>query len=71
MDDQINQGSLSRDTIVKVKELKRLVYKYHQYQNIDLDGIVKWTVHGAIKGDTKFLDDKLDLLHTTEKLASR
>jgi len=47
------------------------VYKYRQYQNIDPDEVVKWAVHAAIKGDMKFLDDKLDLLHTVETLASR
>src|SRR5215469_1799233 len=56
--------SLSQDTILKIEELKRLVNKYHQYQNIDPDVIVKWAVHGAFNGDTKFLHDKLDLLHT-------
>jgi len=65
-----NHGtSLSQDTVVKIEELKRLANKYHQYQNIDPDEIVKWAVHGAINGDTKFLHDKLDLLHTIESLA--
>ena len=61
--------SLSQDTILKIEELKQLVNKYHQYQNIDPDVIVKWAVHGAINGDTKFLHDKVDLLHTIESLA--
>jgi len=45
------------------------VYK-RQYQNTYPDEIVKWAVHGAINGDTKFLHDKLDQLYTIESLAS-
>ena len=45
------------------------MYKYRQYQNTDPDEIVKWAVHGAFTGDTKFLHDKLDLLYTIESLA--
>ena len=69
MNDQSYGTSLSQDTILQIEELKQLVNKYHQYQNIDPGVIVKWAVHGAINGDTKFLHDKLDLLHTIERLA--
>jgi hypothetical protein len=69
MEDQRYGSGVSQDTIVKIAELKELVYKYRQYQNNDPDEIVKWAVHGAINGDNKFLHDKLDLLRTIESLA--
>ena len=60
--DQRYGTGISQDTIVRIDELKRLVYKYRQYQNIDPDEIVKWAINGALKGDTQFLDKKLEQL---------
>jgi hypothetical protein len=57
MDDQ---SSLSQEKILKIEELKRLVYKYRQYHNNDPDEIVKWAINGALKGDNQFLDKKLE-----------
>jgi hypothetical protein len=65
MDDQFGIG-LSQETTQKIDELKRLVYKYRRYQNSEPDEIVKWAINRAINGDTKFLHDKLDLLHMIE-----
>ncbi|MGC2684689.1 MAG: hypothetical protein WA323_22745 [Candidatus Nitrosopolaris sp.] len=53
---------LSQGTTQKIDELKRLVYKYRQYQNNDPDEIIKWAVHWSINGDNKILDDKLEQL---------
>jgi hypothetical protein len=66
MDDQSFGTGLSPETKLKIEELKRLVYKYRQYQNIDPDEIVKWAINGALKGDTQFLDKKLEQLHMIE-----
>ncbi|MGA9150293.1 MAG: hypothetical protein WBZ36_06930 [Candidatus Nitrosopolaris sp.] len=52
--------------IRKIDQLKRLVYKYREYQNNDPDEIVKWAINGALKGDTQFLDKKLQQLHMIE-----
>ena len=64
--DQSFGTGLSQETTLKIDELKRLVYKYRQYQNIDPDEIVKWVINGALKGDTQFLDKKLEQLHMIE-----
>jgi len=62
MDHQSYGTGLSQETIAKLEELKRLVYKYPQFHNIDPDKIVRWAVHGAISGDNTFLDEKLKQL---------
>jgi hypothetical protein len=64
--DQSYETGLSPETTHKINELRRLVYKYHQYQNIDPDEIVKWAINGALKGDTQFLDKKLEQLQMIE-----
>jgi hypothetical protein len=51
--DQRHVTDLSQDTIVKVQELKRLVYKYPKYWNPD--GIIKLVTYNSINGDNKFL----------------
>jgi len=66
MDVQKYATPLTPETTLKIEELKRLVYKYRQYQNIDPDEIVKWAINGALKGDTQFLDKKLEQLHMIE-----
>ena len=60
--DQSYGTGLSPETTHKINGLKRLVYKYRQYQNIDPDEIVKWAINGALKGDNQFLDKKLEQL---------
>jgi Zinc finger, C2H2 type len=67
--DQSYGTGLSPETTHKINELKRLVYKYREYQNTDPDEIVKWAINGALKGDTQFLDKKLEQLHTIDTLA--
>jgi hypothetical protein len=57
--------SLSQETTQKI-ELKRLVYKYRQYQNSDPDEIVRWAINGALNGGNQFLDKKLEQLHMIE-----
>ena len=34
--------------------------------SVDPDEIVKWAINGALKGDTQFLDKKLEQLHMIE-----
>jgi hypothetical protein len=64
MDDQSYGSGLSQDTIVKIGEFKRLVYKYPQYHNNDPDEIVKWAIYCSSNGDDTFLDDKLEQLRS-------
>jgi hypothetical protein len=66
MDVQKYATPLTPETTLKIEELKRLVYKYGQYQNIDPGEIVKWAINGTLKGDTQFLDKKLEQLHMIE-----
>jgi hypothetical protein len=66
MDDQRYGTGVSQETTHKIDQLKRLVYKYRQYQNNDPDEIVKWAINGALKGDTQFLDKKLEQLQMIE-----
>ena len=66
MDDQRYGTGLSQETTQKIDELKRLVYKYREYQNTDPDEIVRWAINGALNGDTQFLDKKLEQLQMIE-----
>jgi|SRR5215510_8889194 len=62
-------GRLSPETILKIEQLKRLVYKYPQYQNNDPDGITRWVIYNSINGDYTLLDTKLEQLRTIDSLA--
>jgi hypothetical protein len=70
IDDPNNRTGLSQVNTLKIQELKRLAYKYHQYQNNDPDVIVEWAVQGASNGDTKFLDAKLEQLRIMDRSLS-
>ena len=71
MDEQGYGTGLSRETIVRIEELKRLMNKYRQYQNNDPDEIVRWASNGALNGDIEFLDKKLEQLHMIEFSAEK
>jgi hypothetical protein len=66
MDVQKYATSLTPETTHKINELKRLVYKYRQYQNSDPDEIVRLVVYNCINGDDTLLDNKLEQLRTIE-----
>jgi hypothetical protein len=65
----IDGRGLSPETILKIEQLKRLVFKYRQYQNIDPDEIVRLAIYNSINGDNRLLDDKLEQLRTIDSLA--
>jgi hypothetical protein len=69
MDDQIYGTCLSQETIVKLTELKRLVYKYTQFHNNGPDEIVRLVVYYCINGDNTLLDQKLAQLRSFDSLA--
>ena len=46
MDDQSYGTGLSQETILKIRELKRLVYKYPQYCP-NADEIIRWAFHSS------------------------
>jgi hypothetical protein len=68
MDDQSYGTGLSQETILKIQELKRLVYKYPQYCP-NADEIIRWAFHSYLNGDNTFLDDKLEQLRSIDSLA--
>jgi hypothetical protein len=47
-------------TILKIQELKRLIYKYSNFSNPD--GFINCVTYLSINGDEKFLDEKLEQL---------
>ncbi|MGC2571399.1 MAG: hypothetical protein WA364_07800, partial [Candidatus Nitrosopolaris sp.] len=60
MDEQRYGSSLSRET--KLKELKRLAYRYPRFHNTGPDEIVRYAAYWSINGDNTFLDAKLEQL---------
>ena len=68
MDDQINQGSLSQEKILKIEELKRLMNKYLKYHT-NPDDIIRLAIFNSINGDDTLLDSKLEQLRSIDSLA--
>jgi hypothetical protein len=62
------RGTLSQETILKIQELKRLVYKYVQYHS-NPDGVIKCVTHFSINGDNTLLDEKLGQLRTIDSIS--
>jgi hypothetical protein len=63
-DDQRYETGLSRETIIRIDELKRLANKYPKYCP---EGLMQWAIFCCNDGDNKILDDKLDQLRTIDK----
>jgi len=63
MDDQRYGTGLSRETIVRIDELKRLANKYPQYCP---EGLMQWAIFCCNNGDNKILDDKLEQLRSLD-----
>jgi len=66
MDDQGYGTGLSRETIVRIEELKRLMNKYPQYCP---EGLMQCAILCCNNGDNRILDDKLQQLRTIDSLA--
>jgi hypothetical protein len=66
MDDQINQSRLSQEKILKIEELKRLMYKYPQY-HINPDDMIRMAVFNSINYDDRLLDGKLQQLRIMDR----
>ena len=58
--DDEERATLSQETIVKIQELKRLVYRYGQYRNPD--AIIKCATYWSINGDNMILEEMLEKL---------
>ena len=61
-----HQETLSQETIIKIQELKRLLYRYPIFSNPD--GIIKCVIHFSINGDNTILDEKLEQLRTIDAI---
>jgi hypothetical protein len=68
MDDQSYGTGLSQDTLLKIERLKRLLNKYPQYFT-NPNQILTWTIHWAVNGDNKILDENLEQLRYIDNLA--
>jgi hypothetical protein len=64
MDDQSYETGLSRETIVRIDDLKRLANKYPQYCP---EGLMQWAILCCNDGDNRILDDKLEQLRTIDR----
>ena len=63
-----HQGALSQETIIKIQELKRLVYRYPIFSNPDV--VIKCVTHfSIINGDNTLLDEKLEQLRTLDAIS--
>jgi hypothetical protein len=69
IDEQRFGSGLSQDAIQKIQELKRLLNKYPQYHH-NPGAIIWWAVNGAVNGDNKFLDEKLEQLHRLDSYST-
>lgn len=61
MHDQSYAIGLSPETKQKIDEFTRLMNKYPQFHT-NPNGIIRWAINGAVKGDNQFLDEKLEQL---------
>ena len=60
IDTSNHEGTLSQETILKIQELKRLVYRHPIFSNPDV--LIKCATYFSINGDNTILDEKLEQL---------
>ena len=57
--------TLSRETALKIEELKRLVYRYSQYHR-NPGAVINCIVYYCNNGDNTLLDEKLEQLRNID-----
>ncbi len=62
-EDEETTLTLSRETTLKIEELKRLVYKYPQYHRNPV-AVITCIIYYCSNGDNTLLDEKLEQLRT-------
>ena len=63
-----NKGTLSQETRLKIRELKRLVYRHPIFSSPDR--VIKCVTHfSIINGDNTLLDEKLEQLRTLDAIS--
>jgi hypothetical protein len=60
--------TLSRETILKIEELKRLMYRYSQYHR-NPGAVINCIVYYCNNGDSTLLDEKLEQLRSIDAIS--
>ena len=68
IDTSNDEAALPQETILKIQELKRLVYRYPQYHS-NPDGVIKCVTYFSINGDNTILDEKLEQLRSIDAIS--
>jgi hypothetical protein len=63
-----DEGTLSQETILKIQELKRLIYRYPQYHR-NPGGVISCIIYFCNNGDNTFLDEKLEQLRSIDAIS--
>jgi len=66
--DEEETTTLSRETILKIQELKRLLYRYSQYHR-NPGAVVNCIVYYCNNGDNSLLDEKLEQLRSIDAIS--
>jgi len=66
-DDEKTTTTLSQETILKIQELKRLIYRYSQYHR-NPGAVISCVVYYCNSGDNTLLDEKLEQLRTFDSI---
>jgi len=61
--------TLSQETILKIQELKRLIYRYSQYHR-NPGAVINCIIYYCNDGDNTLLDEKLDQLRTIDAIGT-
>jgi len=61
--------TLSRETVLKIEELKRLMYRYSQYHH-NPGAVVNCIVYYCNNGDNILLDEKLEQLRSIDAIGT-
>jgi hypothetical protein len=60
--------TLSQETILKIQELKRLIYRYSQYHR-NPAAVINCIVYYCKNGDNTLLDEKLEQLRSIDAIS--
>jgi hypothetical protein len=67
-DEEKTTTTLSRETILKIQELKRLMYKYSQYHR-NPGAVINCIIYYCSNGDNTLLDEKLEQLRSIDAIS--
>jgi hypothetical protein len=67
-DEEKTITTLSRETILKIEELKRLIYRYSQYHR-NPGAVINCIIYYCSNGDNSLLDEKLEQLRNIDAVS--